>query len=544
MADTQTAFGLVDSYFAANLSMLNLPGMAIGLTDGKHLLRVSTYGYADLAAAAPVEPETLFEIGSISKSFASILILQLHEEGRLDIHAPLKEYLPWFEVKSSFEPITLHHIMTHSAGIVRGNDATGSTAYQVWALRDTQTGTPPGSFFHYSNAGYKTLGLILERLLGQPIDQIMRERLFEPLGMAASQPVITHNTRRRLAVGYEPFYDDRPLPRGGLLAPATWLEDKGTDGAISSTAADMAAYMRLLLNRGQGPAGRLLSEASFDLLTQSAIQPEDGEHGEFYGYGLNVGPVDGAHCLWHSGGMVGYRAMMQVDLDHGLGVIILTNGPSCRGKASIEGLGWFALRALRATHLGQELPQPPLADPFHLGGAPEYAGTYAGDRGHLTFLAQGGALHLKHDRASIPLQVVGDECFYANHPDWALYPFRFVREQGQIREVVHGPHSYASEASGERTAGDAPQVWQALTGHYRSYNPWMTNFRVIQRGERLLLLTPDGDEERLVLQEDGSFRVGDDERLPECLRFDTIVDGQALRARFTGDGDYHRTFTP
>jgi hypothetical protein len=306
----------------------------------------------------------------------------------------------------------------------------------------------------------------------------------------------------------------------------------------------MAAYMRLLLNRGQGPAGCLLSEASFDLLIQPAIKPDDGYHGEFYGYGLSTGQVDGAHCLWHSGGMVGYRAMMQVDLDHGLGVIILTNGPTCRSEASIDSLGWFALRALRAAHLGQELPQPPPADPFHLEQAPQYAGTYVGTRGRLTFLAQDEGLHLKHDGASIPLQVVGDECFYANHPDWALYPFRFVREQGQIREVVHGPHWYASEASDERTAGDAPGAWQALTGHYRSYNPWLTNFRIIQRRDRLLLLTPDGDEERLVPQEDGSFRVGDDERLPERLRFDTIVDGQALRARFAGGGAYHRTFTP
>lgn len=545
MADLQPAYEILDRYIADNLALLNVPGLAVGLTDRERLLRVSTYGHSDRAAGTPLQPETLFQIGSISKSFACILILQLQEEGRLDVHAPLREYLPWFEVRSRFEPITLHHIMTHTAGIVGGSDATASTLHEVWAMRDTEATTPPGTFFHYSNAGFKILGLILERLLGQPIGEIMRQRIFEPLGMAASQPAITHDTRRRLAVGYEPFYDDRPLPRGGLLAPATWLEGDSTDGAISSTAADMAAYMRLLLNRGRGPRDRLLTEASFDLLTQPAIQPDDGYHGEFYGYGLNVGPVDGVHCLWHGGGMVGYRSTMVVDMDHGLGVILLSNGPSCHGEASVDGLGSFALNLLRAAILGRDLsPLPPAADPFQLSQAPDYAGTYSGDQGRLTFVTRGDRLHLQHQGVSIPLEAIGDDCLYAQHPHWSLFPLRFLREEGRIRAVVHGPRWYASDGRGDLPGAAPPQAWQALAGHYRSYNPWLTNFRVVVRRARLLFITPGGDERPLVPQSDGSFRVGQDERLPERLRFDTVVDSLALRATFSGGSAYHRTFTP
>jgi CubicO group peptidase (beta-lactamase class C family) len=344
MTTLKAAYEALDAYIDQNLKTMNVPGMAIGLTDHEKLLCVSTYGFSNLAAGSPVRPETLFEIGSISKSFACTVILQLQEEGRLNVHQPVITYLPWFQVQSRFEPITLHHIMTHTAGLIGGGDAMVGSQSEVWALREIETSVPPGSFFHYSNVGYKVLGLILERLLNQSIAEIFCERLFEPLGMTQSQPVLTHNTRRTLAVGYEPFYDDRPLPPGGLLAPATWLEGDSPDGAISSSVVDMAAYMRMLLNRGRGPNGFLLPKQNFDLLTQCAVQPDDGYHGEFYGYGLNVGVKDGSFCIWHGGGMVGYRSTMKLDMENGLGVIVLTNGPSCHGDASIDALGWYGLR--------------------------------------------------------------------------------------------------------------------------------------------------------------------------------------------------------
>ncbi|HSJ52484.1 MAG TPA: serine hydrolase domain-containing protein, partial [Anaerolineae bacterium] len=327
----------LDLFMEEQMAAAGTPGMAVALTDRQALLHVAARGLADVAAGRPVEPGTLFEIGSISKSFTAIALLQLREAGLVDLHRPVRHYLPWFHVppgpglagRAGTEAITLHHLLTHTAGIVTGTDFSTEGRYEVWSLRDTEATTPAGTFFHYCNVGYKALGVVLEEVLGRCYDEIIVERILRPLGMEASEAVITHDTRRRLAVGYEPLYDDRPFHPGRPLAPAPWLETGTGDGSIASTPADMAAYVRLLLNRGRGPGGRILSKESYGLLAGRHVPlPEsDAERNEFYGYGLNVGLEDGHTVLSHSGAMVGYYGAIAADLEAGLGAAALCNGP-------------------------------------------------------------------------------------------------------------------------------------------------------------------------------------------------------------------------
>jgi CubicO group peptidase (beta-lactamase class C family) len=149
MTNFQAAFKRLDQFIEQKIKAANVPGMAVAVTDRERLLRVSTYGFADVAAQTPVTPEMLFEIGSIGKSFTSIALLQLREEGRLDLHEPVTRYLPWFEVQSEYEPITLHHLMSHTGGIIMGADFPGEARYEVWALRETEATTTPGTYFHY-----------------------------------------------------------------------------------------------------------------------------------------------------------------------------------------------------------------------------------------------------------------------------------------------------------------------------------------------------------------------------------------------------------
>ncbi len=262
-------FERLDQYVEQQMQSHGTPGLALALTDRERLLRVATYGFADLAARAPVAPETLFEIGSIGKSFTSLVLLQLREAGRLDLHQPVARYLPWFEVQSAYAPITPHHLMSHTAGITRGADADPYSLYEVWALRNATVAYPPGEHFHYSNDGYKALGLVLEELLGGQYGEIIKARILDPLGMDATAAVFTHETRPRMAVGYGRLYDDRPRRRADPLVPATWMEYGGGDGSIAATPADMAAYLRMLLNRGHGPQGPIISDDSFALMTRT-----------------------------------------------------------------------------------------------------------------------------------------------------------------------------------------------------------------------------------------------------------------------------------
>ena len=547
MTNFEEAFKRLDQFIEQKMKATNVPGMAVAVTDREKLLRVSTYGFANVAAQTPVTPEMLFEIGSISKSFTSIALLQLREEGRLDLHEPVTRYLPWFEVQSEHEPITLHHLMSHTGGIIMGAEFTGEARYEAWALRETEATAPPGTYYHYSNAGYKALGVVLEDLLRQPYGDIIQERILDPLGMTATEPITTHETRKRLAVGYEGFYDDRPLPQGRPLAPATWLEYAAGDGSIASTPADMAAYLRMLMNRGQGRHERILSGESFDLMTQQVIEAKEEERDSFYGYGLEIRESDGRTYIEHGGGMVGYYSYVLADMDDGLGVVVLMNGP---GGRSDEEIAMFALKLLRAARHDEELPPVPRIDPDKVENAAEYAGTYRAGAEHsgragareLTLVEEEERLVLHYGDGRIVLERRGPDRFHVDHPDFALFLLRFGREKGEVVEVFHGPDWYTNGRYTGPTTFDHPQEWDAYPGHYRSHNPWLSNFRVVLRKGALALVEPSGDEEPLVSLGGGVFRVGEDDRSPERLRFDTILNGQALRANLSC-GDCYRTFT-
>ena len=150
----RSAFKMLDAHIERNLHFYNAPGVVIGLTDRSKTLHIATSGYADLAAQKPVEAKHLCEIGSISKSFTSILILQLQERGILDVDSPIERYLPWLRIRSAYdEPIRLHHLMTHTAGIINGRDAHVNALEEAWELLEYETSSQPGSYSPSSKRG-------------------------------------------------------------------------------------------------------------------------------------------------------------------------------------------------------------------------------------------------------------------------------------------------------------------------------------------------------------------------------------------------------
>jgi D-alanyl-D-alanine carboxypeptidase len=532
---------LLAAFVDQRMQAANTPGVFVALTDREKLLGSSGHGFANLAARAPVTSDHLFEIGSISKSFTAIAILQLCDEGQVDLHAPVRSYLPWFRVPSDYESITLHHLLSHTAGIIRGTDFTTEGHHEVWALRRMRATTPPGTHFHYSNVGYKALGLVLEEVLNQSYGEIIQRRILDRLGMDSTEPVITHDTRKCLAEGYECIYDDRPAHPSDPLVPATWLETGTADGSIASAAADMATYVRMLLNRGQGSGGRILSEESFRLMTRRVIELPvgDRDHGKFYGYGLQISGKEGHVLIGHEGGMVGYYASILADVDEGLGVVVLTNGPG----EPVE-IARFALELLCASLHDEQLPPLPLTRaPTCIGSPDSFAGTYRSERGALTLIAQGEQLVMVCGGDRVALEGRREDRFYVPHPDFSRHLFRFGLEEGEVVEAFHGSDWFVNERYHGPTRFDFPAEWRAYTGHYRSHNPWHTNFRVILRKGKLYLEEPWGDEDLLVPLGNGVFRIGADDRSPERLCFDTVLSGRALCANLSGC-DYYRTFTP
>lgn len=527
----------IDAHVRASMARNRTPGLALALTDRRGLVALRTWGWADRKLRRPVTAGTRFQIGSISKSFTALTLLTLVEEGRLQLDAPVERYLPWFEVRSEFAPITVTHLLTHTAGIPANRDDVVSSPFMARALKERSTAWAPGSRFHYSNVGYQTLHALLERVAGESYAALVERRILRPLGMADSRAEITLESRGAQAVGYLPPYDDRPRHASRALVEAPHQVYRIGDGSVQSTAADLAAYVRMWLNRGRGPAGRIVAPASFERFAtpHPGSLSEDGSRG--YGLGIGVLREDGRELLRHSGGMVGFVAYARADMTDGLGVAVLLNGPDRDGS-----IAPYALAAWRAARAGAEPPDPLAALPAEsVREAADYAGHFNSPAGAaLEFVADGARLSLRRAGGGpIPLDPAGRDSFYS--PDGAVdrYPFVFARDgDGRVVEVAHGAGWYVNSLYDGPRVFETPAAWSAFTGRYRSYSPWFPYFEILIRKGRLLAVTGEGGETAsgetvLVPLGEALFQVGE-EITPERLRFTEIVDGRALRAVWSG----------
>jgi D-alanyl-D-alanine carboxypeptidase len=545
VAGLSEAFERIGVSLEHHLPLTHAAGLALAVTDREAILGVVVRGVSDAAAATPVRPETRFQIGSISKSFAAIVALQEAEAGRLDLDARINELLPWVEIPEPFGPITLHHLLTHTSGLAIGTEESPTGLGAVSMLRSLPPTFPPGEHFSYSNDGYKLVGFVLERVTGMPIHELLHERLLGPLGMTSSVAAITDEERVDLATGYAPLFTDRPAQLTHPLVPATWIYTNSADGSIVSNVVDMSAYARLLLAGGDVPdgrGGRILSDASFGrLITAHASDPGDREFD--YGYGLDVGRPDGLHVVGHSGGMVGYTALLRTLPGEGLGCIVLQNGEGGKG-----GIVTYALNVVRAALAGAELPEPWIPpDPEHVDGAQAFAGRFEGDRRSIEIEAlPDDRLRLKAGPLGVVLQrdvleEPGDE-FLVPHPSLERHLLTFGRDaQGNVVEAFHGPDWFRGERWVGEVPTSAPAEWAAYPGLYRSNDPWSPVIRVVFRKGRLAVSdSPDAPEEELTPLPDGSFAMGET-WTPRRIRFDRLVEGKTILAEYNG-GRWYRSF--
>lgn len=530
----------IDAAAREHLARERTPGLSLAVVANGEVVAIRSYGVADLASGAPVTPDTRFLVGSISKAFTAVALLQLEEEGLVDLQRPVTTYLPWFRVRSGGAPITLHHLLTHSAGLPRDRSDLPSSPYTALALRDRELAGAPGERFAYSNIGYQLLSLVVEEVEGRPFATAIQSRILSPLGLRATRPEVTQEDRLRTATGYQYLFDDRPPLPGTPVVPVAWSEYSAGDANIVSTAPDLARFLIALLDQGGAPGRRLLQPQSFARMVQRTVPAEELGAGSYYGYGMVLTTIEGDPAFWHSGGMPGFRSMMIGDLDERLGVIVLLNGP---GEPRL--LGEYALRALIAARRGREPPPVPVAaPPDSIPGAATFAGRYADSTGReVSLVARGDRLFLELDGHGAPLYRAGRDAFVVAETGWARFPLRAVREGDRIVELVHGPRWFRGPGPPAPASPAAPSVWRAYAGHYRAQVPFDSNYRVIVRRGVLLLVSPEGIEEPLVPVGDGEFRVGRDPRAPERVRFADIVSGRALRLNLSGT-EYYRATSP
>ncbi len=401
----------LDAYAETVLATGAASSIAVAVTDGERTLASRTYGAPHGA---------MFQFGSIGKSFTAIVALQLTEQGLLDLHAPVTDVLPWFTVGGTTAPITLHHLLTHSSGLIQGAEIATGSNYDVVALADTEVGFAPGEHFWYSNVGYRVIGWMLERVSGHGYPQLVRERILEPLGMSESESWIVQEMRPRLAQATVPAFDDRPWrPEHGLV-PATWIDSAEADGCICSSGGDLAVYLRSLITRD----ARLLWAESWEaMLTPHVVVDQDDEY-EHYGYGIAVGTED----FGHGGGMIGTGSLM-VATYGGLGAVAMACG--YMGGPAMARAGLALAAGTEPEPFALELSEPLDDD----GSCPDqwrpFLGHYRSHNAWLTnfrVVAKEGGLrwvcdHLSEERAPMTPLVSGD--FRVGERDWSPERLRF-----------------------------------------------------------------------------------------------------------------------
>jgi len=530
----QDVFADLDRFVEQYMRDMNSPGMTLVLADRDGLQRVATYGFGDLYRQRKLSADELFQIGSITKSFLAIVLLQLREEGKLDLNRPIVEYLPWFRIQSGFAPITTHHLLTHSSGLPGAPEVFPSDpAHRHLAAY------APGERFHYNNMAYSLLGYLAWTLDGRELPEIFRERIFEPLGMSQSAPAIDFDMRNRMARSYLPFLSDRPYPRHAPLCEAPSIVTTSGAGCIAATARDMGAYVQMIANRGRGPHRNLISAESFELFSKRHIKAEEFGPTASYGYGIAVDELDGNALLRHTGGMVSFMSAMQIDITAGVGGFASVNAQQGYRPNPVV---VYALQLMRARRDGKKPPAAPAPDAeIEVENAADYAGRFAGQQGQMEFVHEGTRLFLQRAGKKIALERLAEpDHFHVKEPSFARFPLVFGRKKpeqaqlgkaaaGPVVEVSWGDAWYTNSAyDGPRTF-EVPAAWRSYVGHYRNEDPWTGSVRVVLLKGRLTLdgVTP--------LEADGElFRLRDDPANTEWIRFGEVVNGKCMRLKYSG----------
>ncbi|HRE46294.1 MAG TPA: serine hydrolase domain-containing protein [Aggregatilineales bacterium] len=337
-AETNTV--AIDQAVNALMERYRVPGLGMALLKDGEVVYVQGYGYRDAAAKAPVTAETVFGIGSVSKSFTAMGIMQLVDQGKLDLDAPVTTYLPNFALANpEYTPLlTTRHLISHTSGLPRAdeqwiNSVPATRQAAVAAMKEITPTAKPGEVWQYCNQNHVAAGFILERITGMAWEDYTRKAIFAPLGMnTASFGITTIDHTPNYAIPYNPdvMNDFAPIPL--TMEGYEALKPMGPAGSITASATDMAAYARALLGKGTP----ILSEESRLLMETPVIGLAGRPEGDGviavslstdigYGFALLTETYRDYHIVQHGGSVEGYTASMSLVPSEGVAVVLLTN---------------------------------------------------------------------------------------------------------------------------------------------------------------------------------------------------------------------------
>jgi CubicO group peptidase (beta-lactamase class C family) len=370
--------GWVTGRLPALLAEHKVPGAAVGVYARGEVFDFAS-GVLSHATGVEATADSVFQIGSITKTWTATLVMQLADEGRLDLDAAVARYLPDFALADgeAARAITVRQLLCHTAGFE--GDIFTDTGWNddcvekyVATLKTDPQLFPPGAMFSYNNAGYCVLGRVVEVLRDQPFDQALREHLFAPLGLAHAATDANSAILFRAAVGHLPSPEE-----GGLPVPAPmWSLAKSNAPAgamLAMRPRDLLAFARMHLGGGTAEDGtRVLSAASVRAMRDKQVTlPPLGLMGTHWGLGWELFDWPGGLVFGHDGGTIGQNAFLRAVPDRDVAIALLTNGGN--PIALYTEVFGHLLRELAGVDL-PAFPVPPAA-PRRVD-ATRYLGTY------------------------------------------------------------------------------------------------------------------------------------------------------------------------
>ncbi|MBK5305060.1 MAG: beta-lactamase family protein [Frankiaceae bacterium] len=369
-------------------------GASLAIQHGAQVVTAAT-GVLNLATGHPVTPDTLFQVGSITKVWTATLVMQLVDDGLLDLDGPVVSYLPDFRVADAevARTLTIRQLLTHTSGIDgdffpdfgRGDDALPRYVEAMASLRQVH---PPGAIMSYTNSGFVLLGHLVARLRGTTWEAALRERLLTPLGIPHAGTFAEEALLQATATGH--LYDATT----GVTVTPVWAGHRsvGPSGALFAKATDLLAFAQLHLSGGVSKDGvRLLSEESVAAMQHPEIDVKTGRPGTSQGLGWALETWGGQRVFGHGGQTTGNLADLVVLPDAGLAISITTNGGREPGELLSDILSEVALALA-----GVEKPKPltPPISPVTVDPS-RYVGRYSCEGFQVDIVeTDGGALQL------------------------------------------------------------------------------------------------------------------------------------------------------
>jgi CubicO group peptidase (beta-lactamase class C family)/D-alanyl-D-alanine dipeptidase len=438
-----------------------VPAFSFALVEGDRMVWAGGFGFQDAEKTTPATADTVYRVGSISKLFTAMAIMQLVEQGKLDLDAPLRDYLPEFQPDNPHDfPLTLRQLISHQSGLVRespvGNyfDPTEPTLEETIAsLNETSLVYAPMTKTKYSNAAIAVVGGVLEKVAGQSQPEFVQRNLLDLLRMTHSSFVLSPDVRSQLATGWMWTYD------GQRFEAPQFLLGTGPAGNMYSSVRDLAKFVSCLLDDCRAEGEPLLKPETY----RQMITPIENVEGvpQSFGLGFHIRELDGLTQIGHGGAVYGFSTQVEILPERKLGVVAASALDGSNGVA--WRLADHALRLMLAAQDNQPFPEYQRTEAIAPERARQLVGEYQEEGSERTAEISefNGAVYLRRGTFRYELRAAVDDGKIVTD-DVIGYGIE-VRQEGSDRVRI-GETSWIRLPDEPPTG--PPSYWVGLIGEY------------------------------------------------------------------------------